>query len=292
MKEKTFIITGSQGFIGHHLSNRIAKNGDYALGIPREQLYDPEKLREALEGLKPDYIILAHAYGNMGHQKDPEQIFHANVVATWNLLNVTKDIPIKGFINVGSSSEYGQKHSVMKESDLPEGDTFYAATKIAGTYLAKAFATQYQKPIVTIRPFSVYGEGEADFRLIPTMIKHMLDKTTMPFVSWPEHDWIMIDDFIDGLLLVLDNSEKLAGQVVNIGTGHAVKNTDIARTMSYIAETGIKTEETYQEQPHHSPTWVADNTLLRSLGWSQKVTLEQGLKRCWDYYKQKYDKRA
>lgn len=282
-------ISGISGFIGKHLRQSLEREGNTVIGIDRELLKDQGRLCKALQDVKPDVIVHCAAFGNHGPQIDPQTIFDTNVVGTWNLLMASKDIPYKAFVNCGSSSEYGHKSEPMKETDLPETDFLYGASKVSATYLSRAFSKTYNKPITTIRPFSVYGEGEASFRFIPTIVKHMVNKTEMPFVSYPQHDWIYIEDVIQAFQQVIHNIDKVKGQVVNVGTGIATTNKEVATIMSYVTEKSVKTKEgSWNEQPHHSSVWVADNTLLKSLGWKQKIDLSEGLKRCYKYYSEKY----
>lgn len=285
------LITGAHGFIGTHLVARLEAQDWEVVTVPRRHLGRIDLLTHQLREIKPDYIFHLAAYGNHGNQNSEETTFNVNVVGIWNLLQASKEINYKAFINVGSSSEYGRKDKPMEESDLPQTDTFYGASKVAGSFLARAFAEQFNKNIVTVRPFSVFGPGEADFRFIPTVIHNMIKGTEMPFVSWPEHDWIYIDDFIDGVLKVTSHAKELKGQVVNIGTGRSRTNKDVLTEMSILLEKGIKTKDgEYIERPHHSRRWVADNSLLKGLGWEEKVGFSKGILKTYEYYKEKYEK--
>lgn len=278
-----YLITGSSGFIGTHLIQTLLKQDHTVTLVPRAMLYDPTQLTTFAKNARPDYIINLASYGNMSHQKDIHKIFRANLEATFNILSTTLDIPYKGFIQVGSSSEYGDRLTEMVETDLPRGTSMYAATKVGATYLAQSFARTFDKPIAIIRPFSVYGPGEASFRFIPSIMRHLSNGTQMPVVSHPQHDWIYIDDFIDGLLTVADNMTKLTGYVVNIGTGRAYRNYEIIQKLEDISGRKLSQQEVY-EDTNASTRWIADNTLLRSFGWNPVISLEDGLQRCWHHY--------
>lgn len=277
-----------RGFIGSHLATALKERDILPIGIPHDLLYDLPALLHFVQQHEPQYIVSLHSYGNHGQQTEEDKIIMANYFATWNLLKATSFTDYKAFINVATSSQYGKREIAMNEIDNPRPDTFYAAAKAGAMYLCRAYAMQYKKPIATVIPFSIYGEGEADFRLIPTICRHIITGETMPFVSKPTHDWTHVSDFINGVLTVVDNIEKVTGEAVNIGTGQATSNIDVAKTLTYIAEKGFKHEERYKEQPHHSSIWLADNTKLKALGWSQKTTLEKGLYYTWQYYEAKY----
>jgi len=282
------IVTGASGFIGSHLIRRLKKDGHTVFPIPHKTLTTATTyLKDQLEKFNPDYIYHLSSYGNMNTQTDEDLIVATNVIHTWNLLQVTKDIPYKAFVNFGSSSEYGKKDEVMTESMLPEADTFYGASKVASTYLCKAFAKQYDKPIVTVRPFSVYGPGEATFRFIPKLISELKRSPygQMTVDMHAKHDWIYIDDFIDALLLIASNALRFKGQVVNIGTGKETRNVRIVKLLQQIADAFIQVTYINGMRPNDSPVWKDGSSKLKKLNWSPTISLEEGLRRCYEYYK-------
>lgn len=284
---ETAIVTGANGFIGSHLTKALQARSIEVIPLHHTDLLFPNTLQKQLKELQPAYIFHLAAYGNHGQQHDIDKTIQANILGTYHLLSASVGIPYKAFVNFGTSSEYGKKDAPMWEGSVLEPDTFYAATKAAATHLARVFAKQFDKPIVTIRPFSVYGPGEADWRFIPTVCKGIVTGKPIPVVRYPEHDWIYIDDFISGVLFAMTNPEV---ELLNIGTGKAYANDEILNTLSYIADKAIITnEDAYKEQPHHSSIWIADNWKLTKLGWRQTVKLEEGLKRTWEYYSKKYE---
>jgi nucleoside-diphosphate-sugar epimerase len=147
------LISGSAGFLGSKVLQIIPNS----IAIPRVYLYRPELLNHFIKTHEPTHIFHFAAYGNHSHQKDWVAALEANVIALANLMLAVKSHQIKAFINVGSSSEYGLQYTAMSESMRPDPRTAYEGTKAAGTMLATAFARTEQMPIVTIRPFSVYG---------------------------------------------------------------------------------------------------------------------------------------
>ena len=280
----SYLISGSGGFIGSSLYFKLLKLGHSPKAIPRDILYNYFSLKEFLKLEKPDYIVHLAAWGNHSTQTDLDKIISSNINLTATLLQASKDINYKGFINIGSSSEYGDKSKPMSELDLPETDTYYGASKVATTYLSRAFVKQENKPIVTVRPFSVYGPREASHRFIPTVIISALEGKKFDLAEKPMHDWIYIDDFLNGLLLVAENAGKLQGQTVNIGTGKQFSNLDVIKTLEEI-HGKIEYNTSERLRSYDSGYWVADNTKLKSLGWKQQYTLYQGLKKTYDFIK-------
>lgn len=277
------LISGINGFIGKHLAERLKQLGHSVVPINRELLTDRSGLAVLMHLEKPDYIFHLAAYGNMSNQTDEEMIFTANVTATWNMLMASKNIPYKAFINFGSSSEYGRKYFPMKETDLPEADTFYGVTKIAATYFTRAFAKQFEKPIATIRPFSVYGPREADFRFIPTVIRAIEKNELLRLDPHGVHDWIYIDDVLDAIEIVMEYPQG----VYNVGTGRQIANVNLVSLLLTISGKQVQTAQEDFMRPFDSKIWMANTDKLKSLGWKPNVSLEEGLRRTYEYYEQR-----
>lgn len=246
--------------------------------LSREHLESGKKIN-----FEADYIFHLAAYGQMFHQRDDfDEIYNTNVIKLLKILKATNHLNYKGFINIGTSSEYGKKIRPMKETDPIDPDFFYASSKVAGTMLCKAWAKTFNKPIITVRPFSVYGPNEAEFRFIPTIIRSGIESVKFELTNGV-HDWIYIEDFIDGLLLVAKNIKKIKNGIVNIGTGKQYTNKQIVELLSNNIKP-LKYTETKMRPNDTKVCWRANNSLLRSLGWKQKYTMKQGLEAVLSYY--------
>lgn len=284
---KRVALTGGSGFIGQAITKRLQSLDCEILQIKREDYYTG-LLQSKLESFNPNIIISAGAYGNHSTQTDDAETFEANVVKTFLLLNDTKNISYDAFINFGSSSEYGKKDLPMWEGNLLEPLSMYAATKAAGTMLCRGFAKKYNKLIVTVRPFSVYGPGEAEFRFIPTVIRSLIKDEELSLELRAFHDWIYIDDLVEGILQVIDKVKVLAGNPINIGTGKQYRNEEVVNLLSFIADKKPKIK-LVKLRHQDSSVWVADNNLLKLCGWTPKVDLMPGLRKTYQYYKQIYE---
>jgi nucleoside-diphosphate-sugar epimerase len=244
--------------------------------ITRELLFSPNELKTFFEKENPDVIFHLAAYGNHSNQTDRAMTVFANTLGAFNILDASRDISYKAFVNFSTSSVL-----------LPY-ETFYSASKAGVERLVKAFVNEYDKPIVNVRPYSIYGEGEAEFRFIPTMVKSMITKEKMK-ISMGNHDWLYVDDLINALFFVLENAYSLKGKSVNVGTGKSYSNYAIAEIMERVTRKNVPCNyQTDLLRDYDTDKWVADNSLIKSLGWSPKITLEEGLKRCYEYYKKHF----
>lgn len=269
------LITGANGFIGKFLSEALIEWGLKVVGLPRELLSSPSDLEGYFEEIAPDYIIHLATYGNMYDQDDEDEMLSTNVIKLWLLLKATKDINYKAFINISTSSVYGKKVDSMKETMLPEGNTLYALTKLCGENLCKHYAKNHNKPIVTIRPFSVTGVGEQEKHLIPTLIKSAFTQELIPLVTEPTHDYIWVGDLVTAIAILASKADSLRGQVFNCGYGVHYSNGAVRRIVDEVSGRKVNSSYTKDMRSYDSDYWVADNTKLRSMGWSPVMDLKQ-----------------
>ena len=267
-----YALTGASGFIGSAVAKRLIEDGHKVASIPHELLLDLNKLTEEMKRINPDYIIHMAAYGNHSTQTDEDQTFMSNVLGGFFLLKATKNIKYKGFINFSSSA-----------LQLPT-ETFYTATKASVEHLAKAFVEVYNKPIVTVRPSSVYGPGEADHRFIPTVIRKIKSGDTLTLDPLPRHDWLYVEDFVDGLSTVIDHIVDLKGNVVNISSNEQYSNKEVVAVLNKIAHKKAKTKYAKGMRTYDSSDWVVDNEELKIFGWSPQHPLEEGLRETYKLY--------
>ncbi len=273
-------LSGSNGFIGTHIQ-RVLKDYKF-VPISQDLLYSPDNLAAFFEKEKPDIIINLASFGNHSNQDNPAMTVFANIIGTFNMLYASVKLPYTKFVQFGSSSEYGKKDFAMKESDIADPLTFYGASKLGATHLAKAFAKQYNKPIIIVRPFSVYGEGEASFRFIPTAIRSLLNDTEMQLDPNSVHDWIYVEDFVSGMMLAIENAKN--GEIVNIGTGREVSNQYVINALQNVTGKTLKTKP-MDKRPNDTNHWVADITKLMSWGWRAKFPLGLGLAKTVEWFK-------
>lgn len=274
---KKCLITGASGFIGSALKVELIKRGGKVIALPRHLLFKPKILKKFVTDHNPDLIFHLATFGNRHFQKNEKKIVKANINGTFNLLEACKDLNFSAFINTGSSSEYGIKLQPMREEDSLDSETFYGITKASATFLCRAFAHYYNKPIVTVRPFSVYGLGEPEDKFIPTTIKCAKTNQILN-LALGVHDWIYIEDYINGVLKVVEYAKKLQGKAINIGTGVQTTNEEVVKIVEKVigVKMHIKRIKTIREYDTNI-SWVADNSFLKSLGWMYKYDLSKGI---------------
>lgn len=273
------IICGIGGFLGSNLRNHFVNKGKMVIPLPTEMLLDPAGMHQFFREHEPYNLFYLAAYGNLYGQNNIREIYHAIIIKFLNVLEATLDTDCQAIITAGTTSEYGNKQVPMREDQLLEPETFYAAAKAGATHLAQVWARQYKKPVVVFRPASMTGVGDHPVHLIPTLIRSCLFKEVIPFVSEPFHDYINVLDVCRALEIIADRAKERKGEIFNIGSGIQSSNLVIKEMIEHITKMKACINKAVKLTPKNlSEVWVADSTKMRSLGWKPKIGLLDTLK--------------
>lgn len=298
-EHKNILITGGAGFIGANLARRLlAENAIVHLLIKKNtniwrikaikkdiyihhiNLDEQQKLKNLIRKNQFEYIFHLASHGSNSYQTDIQEMISTNIVGLSNLLLALNDTSYKAIINTGSSSEYGFKDHPMKESDILSPNSFYSSTKGSATLLSQTFAKIYDKPVVTLRPFSIYGPGEPKERFIPTAINAFLTDTPINLTpGLQRRDFVYINDFIDTYLIAAQKANGIKGEIINVGTGVQHTNDDIVKILEKLFKKTVPIHKgNYPKRSWDSTTWVADTKKAKKLlGWEAKYSLAKGL---------------
>lgn len=292
------VVTGGAGFLGARLVRRLADEGSSPHVLLRPttdpwrlagladrirthvcDLTDPQAVGAVLRAVRPRTIFHVAATGSYGGD-DLGRLFADNVLATFHLLEAAADRPDCRVVYTCSSLETGPRPEPIRESDPFRPRVPFGVTKAASTLLARQAAGQ-GRPIVMLRPFSMYGPGEPAKRLIPTAIRAALDGTPFPLTAPGfTRDFVFVEDVVDACLAAAI-TPGIEGELINIGTGRATANEEVVALVASIVGRPITLHpEPFPAKPTDTALWCADITKARDLlGWSPAHTLEQGLVR-------------
>jgi nucleoside-diphosphate-sugar epimerase len=214
-------------------------------------------------------------------------MFSSNIKLVYDLIQYVKNTNNK-MIHIGSSAEYGKKNLPSKESDKLEPRNAYEASKAAATMLCVGYAKEYNLPISVIRPYSVYGIYEKDYRLFPKLFDAFYKNIKMT-LNQGYHDFIYVKDFINGIDLVLNTTNAINGDIINMGSGKQYSNFEIYDIFKNIAGKPAPVELNNKFlKKFENDIWVCDTTYSKNVyGFETKYSIEQGIQ---DYINTRMEK--
>lgn len=259
------LITGFNGYVGFNLAIRCADLGHTVIPFYRGDHF--WKIRET----KPDVIF--HCAAEIYKE---DEMFSSNVELTYYLLKTAEVAQTKAFIYVGSSSEYGRKATQRTETDYLAPETWYEATKGCGSLLTLAS----RLPAIIARPFSVYGRNEPYRRFIPLIYDCYVNDTLLS-VGPGVHDFIYIDDFVNGLIFSMNRilSGDTHKDTINFGTGIQTSNIELVELFEQVSGKKLNWQHSEQRKSYDSTSWCCDTRYADSLGWRSQTNLSEGLER-------------
>ena len=292
------LVTGATGFIGSHLAERlVAEEAEVTLAVEpgasranitsildRVHVHEVD-LRKAqtvwqlVRERQPSKIYHLAAVGVTDPGVDPTLAAQVNVLGTLNLLEALKETECNCFVNTGTCYEYGHNTPPMHEDQMVDPINAYAASKSAAWILCNMYHRTHGYPVVTVRPFTVYGPRQSPRALIPQTIISALRGEDFAMTGGEQTcDFTYVDDVVGGYISA-SLTEKAIGQTINLGTGeeHAIKDV----VLKVLELMGNPVEPLIGELPYR-PTEVwrlcSDSSKARELlGWQPRVSLEEGL---------------
>jgi GDP-4-dehydro-6-deoxy-D-mannose reductase len=235
------LVTGAGGFVGGALVRRLLADGRDVACLQRpgrslppdltplqrgEATFDDSgALLQQLRALRPRTVYHLAAAGIALADRDPQALFSGNVAATHALVQAAGQAGVERVVLVGSCSEYGAVASEPVTEDAPLRPTSaYGATKAAGIVLGRGLAAAGGVACVVLRPFGLFGGGEAPQRLIPHVVArlragHACDLTPGGQIR----DFLWVEDAVTALM----QADRLPdGGVFNLcsGQGRSVRS--------------------------------------------------------------------
>jgi UDP-glucose 4-epimerase len=217
---------------------------------------------------------------------DPRLAVQVNVLGTLNLLEALKETGCNCFVNTGTCYEYGHNTPPMREDQMVDPINAYAASKSAVWLFCNMYHRTRGYPIVTVRPFTVYGPRQSERALIPQTILSALRGENFAMTGGDQtRDFTYVDDIVEGYVRA-SLSERAIGQTINLGTGeeHAIKDV----VLKVLELMGNPVKPVIGELPYRpGEVWrlYADNGKARELlGWQPQVSLEDGLRKTIAWY--------
>lgn len=232
------IITGSTGFVGRHLIPKLLLKNYIILELTRNlnvsnQLYedktqkylideDQNELVKTIEEFNPDVIIhLASFLTSLDDYNSLNKLLNSNITFFCRLLDATKNIDLKLFVNTGTFAEYHSSNNVFDPAYL------YAATKSASRFFLDYYSKVYNFKQTTVVPYTIYGGNDTQKKIIDIIYDSTINSNPIDLSPGEQIlDFIHIDDVTNFYMMLIKNINELPEKsniMLGTGVGHTLK---------------------------------------------------------------------
>jgi UDP-glucose 4-epimerase len=302
------VVTGGAGFVGSSIVERLLNHGarvvvldDFYTGqesnlpigntnleVVRGSVTDFALVRNVVEGAAA--VVHEAARNIIVSTRNPREDYEVNIGGTLNVLLAVKELAIPRIVYASSASVYGNpRYLPINEDDATNILSPYSVSKLAGENYCKAFYESYGLSTAVVRYSNVYGTRQRPDNPYCGVIAKFFD-AAMSGESPRIHgdgdqtrDFTYIDDVVEATLQAAFSS-KAEGQVYNVGTGRETTINQLARLIIEI--TGAKVETQYVDRrdiDNIRRRVVNIEKIRRELRWVPSVTIEQGLRKTYQW---------
>ncbi len=317
------LVTGTAGFIGFHLTQRLLDEGHEVTGFDAMTPYydvnlkedrnalllrrsgftavfgrleDADSLNRAADVANPDIIVhLAAQAGVRYSLENPKAYIDSNLVGSWQVLELTKKVRPKHLLLASTSSIYGANPKIpFEESDkADEPLSLYAATKKGMESMAHAYASLHGLPTTAFRFFTVYGPwGRPDMAPIKFTDAILAGRPIDVYGEGKmERDFTYVSDLIEAIVRLMPlppASTTVPFRIVNIGGGQPIGLMTFIETLEKLLDKPA-IRNMLPIQPGDMRRTFASPELLKQLtGFCPQTSLAQGMGAFVSWYRDYY----
>ncbi len=314
------LLTGSEGFIGSHLTEELVKQGfevkafvlynsfnnwGWLDTLPKDvmdhvevfngDIRDPHGVKTAMVGCDAVFHLAALIAIPFSYHS-PDAYVDTNIKGTLNVLQAARELDIERVLITSTSEVYGTAKYVPIDEKHPfQGQSPYSATKIGADRLAESFYRSFELPVTIVRPFNTYGPRQSARAVIPTIITQLLsgkDEIKLGSLT-PTRDFNYVKDTANGFIEIY-KSDKTIGEEINIATQQEISIGDLAKEIIGQINPNAKIicdEERFRPEKSEVNRLLGSNEKIKKLtAWSPKYTFEQGISETIEWIRENLDK--
>ncbi|GAA0811393.1 SDR family NAD(P)-dependent oxidoreductase [Spirilliplanes yamanashiensis] len=312
----TVAVTGAEGFIGSHLTERLVAAGHRVRAMVQYNSFDtrgwldtlgadvladvdvvagdvedPATVAQLVEGAEVVYhlaalIAIPHSY------RAPRSYVNTNVIGTLNVLEVVRAGGAGRLVHTSTSETYGTARTVPIREDHPlQAQSPYAASKVAADKLVESYHLSFGVPAVTLRPFNTFGPRQSARAVIPTVVSQLAAGAAEIRLGAldPTRDFTFVQDTAAAFHAVgTAPADVVVGETFNAGTGDEISIGALAATIGELMGRPVPVRpQDDRLRPANSEVMrlVCDSRKLRAAtGWAPLFDLADGLKHTIDWF--------
>ena len=317
LKGKRVLVTGAEGFIGSHLTERLYQEGCQVrafvfynsfnkwgwldslspsvlsgIEIFTGDIRDPHGVELAMKNIDVVFHLAALIAIPFSYHS-PDSYIDTNIKGTLNVLQAARINKVQHLLITSTSEVYGTARFVpIHENHPKQGQSPYSASKIGADALAESFYRSFDLPVTIVRPFNTFGPRQSARGVIPTTIIQLLngkESIKLGSVS-PTRDFVYVNDTVNGYVAIANHPASI-GKELNIATETEVSIGDLASMLIkkinpnakiLSDEARIRPQNSEVERLCGSAKLISDLT-----GWKPLITLDQGLERTVEWFRKK-----
>ncbi len=302
LKGKRVWVAGHRGMAGSALVRRLEKEDCEILSVDRSEL---DLRRQAgveawVAANRPDAIFLAAARvgGILANDSYPATFIYDNLQIETNIIQAAWQSNVAKLLFLGSSCIYPKEapqpipEEALLTSPLEPTNEWYAIAKIAGIKLCQAYRRQYGCDFISAMPTNLYGPNDnfhPDTSHVPAALTRRFHEAKVQgrtdAVVWgsgrPQREFLHVDDLADACVFLMQNYSD--AMPINVGSGTDVTIADLAELIR--KSVGFSGSIAYDtRRPDGTPRKLLDSSRLRQLGWTPRISLEEGLPRYYAWF--------
>ena len=295
-KLSKIFIAGHRGMVGSAITRKLTELGYTNLILRSSKELDlirQSDVEEFFRTERPEYVFLAAAkvggiHANNTYRAD---FIYNNLMIESNIINSSWKFGVKKLLFLGSSCIYPKlakqplKEKYLLSDYLEKTNEAYAIAKISGIKLCESYNIQYGTNFISGMPTNLYGPNDNydlnNSHVLPALINKFHDakaSSRSEVEVWgsgtPLREFLHVDDLADACYFLMKNYNQ--NEIVNIGSGKEITIKDLANLISEIV--GFEGKIVFNtEKPDGTPRKLLDVSKLKKLGWSSKISLEEGI---------------
>ncbi|WP_188053197.1 GDP-L-fucose synthase family protein [Sphingosinithalassobacter sp. CS137] len=299
---KRVFVAGHRGLVGSAIVRRLAEEDCEVLTATRQDadLRDQAAVRTWMADRRPDAVFLAAAKvgGILANATYPADFLYDNLMIEANVIEAAARVGVEKLLFLGSSCIYPKfAEQPISEDSLLTGpleptNQWYAVAKIAGIKLSEAYRVQHGHDFISAMPTNLYGPNDnfdlQSSHVLPALIRkaHEAKRSRADAISiWgsgsPRREFLYVDDLADACVFLMNHYS--CAEHVNAGSGEDIPIYDLTRLVCDIV--GFEGEvERDLSKPDGTPRKLMSADRLKAMGWRPQVSLEDGIRRTYQWY--------